>query len=71
MPAQFSGCTGIFLVGEVPTPLKDPYLAIRDCAFVPNALLVRCRSFLAILFEFVQNFLLMFGCFHCVSIISC
>ena len=36
MPAQFSGCTGIFLVGEVPNPLKDPYLAIRDCAFVPE-----------------------------------
>ena len=36
----FPGNIGIFLVGEVPNPLKDPYLAIRGCAFVPNAL--RC-----------------------------
>ena len=37
---SFTGCISIFLVGEVPNPLEDPYLAIRGYAFIPNAL--RC-----------------------------
>ena len=35
---SFLGYIGIFLVGGIPNPLEDPYLAIRGCAFVPNAL---------------------------------
>ncbi len=34
---SFPGCIGIFLVGEGPNPLEDPYLEIRGCAFVSNA----------------------------------
>ena len=30
---SLSGCSGIFLVGEGPNPLEDPYLKIRGCAF--------------------------------------
>ena len=33
---SFPGCISIFLVGEVPNPLEDPYLEIRGCTFVPN-----------------------------------
>ena len=53
---SFTGCISIFLVGEVPNPLEDPYLAIRGCAFAPNALrYALCQKRRCEYHEFSQN----------------
>ena len=49
--------TDIFLAGAFPSPLEDPYLAIRGCAFVPNAVFNHQALLPAVLHNLSQTLL--------------